>query len=302
MLDDIEFLLKAWGLSPTREKDSLLLETSAGITQLTTSTPKHKSNSITTSFPGVVVTVRTPVKTELTEWFGKMAPMLNRYATLGALTLEENGVSVVSRSSLAHKREHQGSSVELIAAAVAFGAKSPLVAGVKIMQKDDSPPSGAPTISAWVNEDFERIKQKIDSDKDLLCNVGGNSMSIEIPLRYGKADAKKTEGAALLQMFTDAPHLVHGAGLLIGLELPFKIADKDKLIDLVNHLNQTEAISQHSLPHFGAWCIGRTEDNLGYVSFLPNLLKFPEIERGFAFSAISRARIAASYAAPFLEE
>ena len=77
---------------------------------------------------------------------------------------------------------------------------------------------------------------------------------------------------ALFQLFANQPHPEVGGGLFAILQLPHRLPSAQRVQELCAQLNLLEMAATDSPPHFGAWCPGRTSQNIAYVSFLPNPL------------------------------
>lgn len=58
-----------------------------------------------------------------------------------------------------------------------------------------------------------------------------------------------------------------GAGLMGVLEMPHVIRDPNKLDEVISALNRNEMSGIAWPPHFGSWCVGRTDCNPAYVTF-----------------------------------
>jgi hypothetical protein len=294
-LDRIETALKTFGLSPKLDQKGLRLQVSAGSTVISVTRPLHDSRApMVSRLPGVVVSVHTWLQPELREMLGKMPPELHRFATLGALIQDEDGPVVVSRASLFDQSGERDPAPLLLAAAAIYGADSLCRAAAKAALGDNSPPAGMPQRSEWRPGDFETIKQEIEKSPQITCRLDDESFSIGFPVHGTEVEGPVTEVAALVQIFWNMPHVACGAGLLIGLELMVGTNDRGQLAALIEHLNRSESQPEHGFPHFGAWCPGRFEGSLGYVTFLPNALKSLKVERTFVDTALLRAEVTVS--------
>ena len=88
----------------------------------------------------------------------------------------------------------------------------------------------------------------------------------------------------------DEPHPEFGGGLFCLLEMPHRISDEDRLMEICLQLNRMEMAARALPPHFGAWCPGNLGNNPAYVSFLPNILhSVPGIAVNIAVWATGRA-------------
>jgi len=291
-LDEVEAALKTFGHAPNRGQRRLLFQTPFGTTLIAATRPAYDPRApLVTGIPGVTVTVRTSVQPELEQMLGRMPAEINRFATLGALIRGDNGLLVASRASLFAEGGEQDPTPFLLAAAAIYGAESLCRAAAKAALADKSPQAGMPQESEWGPRDFETLKQQFEKSPRIESHLDSESFSVGFAVQGGQGEGTAGEVDALLQVFWNIPHLVCGAGLLIGFELMAGVGDRERLAALVEHLNRSELEPAHGFPHFGAWCPGRFEGSLGYVTFLPNGLKSFELEQKFINWALSRAEL-----------
>lgn len=125
--------------------------------------------------------------------------------------------------------------------------------------------------SKWTDEDLDRVERNLSTI--CVCNPGHQGLTAEFGLRDGEVSAAiGHHRTALWQLRTDEPHPEMGGGLFCILQMPHQIDDESKLNKIIIQLNQMEMAPHDMPPHFGAWCIGRMDNNPAYVSFLPNTL------------------------------
>jgi hypothetical protein len=98
---------------------------------------------------------------------------------------------------------------------------------------------------------------------------------------------------ALFQMSGADPHPELGGGLFTVLQMPHQILDEKVRKKICLVMNKMEMAAHDLPPHFGAWCEGRLENNIAYVSFYPNpLYAAPGIAINVAIWALNRAQVA----------
>jgi hypothetical protein len=238
-----------------------------------------------------IVTIKTELPAEFSSFFTKPAlvSMINRMATLGAVTQEKGKHFVGSRLTVYEGEDAWRVEFGLILFSV-IGATDTIIAATRKVFTQEAPREAGP--SAWTERDFEIAKSYLS--RVCVCTTGGLGLTAEFGIRAGEVSAAAGHHyTALWQMIADQPHPEMGGGLFCLLNMPHEIADKDKLDKVVTELNRLEMQGNDLPPHFGAWCHGVRDTNPAYVSFLPNALHGSDgIAVNMSFWAKSRAQIA----------
>ena len=237
-----------------------------------------------------VLQIRSDLAQEMTQFIltkPKATTLMNRMATLGALTFEGDHVFIGSRITIFESDDAWNIQVPLIVMSVIAAARSMLGAtgGVLTGCTTDEDPS------AWVENDFDQVEDFFSGR--CVCSRGELAFVAEFPLRPGAATAMAGDDRTALWTITaDEPHPQLGGGLFCKLELPHHLSDGSRFTGVLRQLNQLEMLPHALPPHFGAWCIGESDHNPAYVSFLPNALH--DAARGIALNmsvwASSRAQ------------
>ena len=192
--------------------------------------------------------------------------VLNRMATLGALTLTTEGWAVVSRVTAFEGESAWRLFAPLVAASAFLGVSTLFGAASKALAAEAN---ASQARSEWIESDFDELVNKYTSRWP--CSGGGLGMSLEFPLSGDSRSALEgNPRTALLRLSADQPHPVLGGGLLCRLEMPHRIHDTRRLDQVIRALNELEGGAGALPPHAGAWCEGSMETNLCYVMFVPN--------------------------------
>jgi hypothetical protein len=189
---------------------------------------------------------------------------LNRFATLGALHLEQNRPVVGSRITLYEDHQTWELLAPLAVAAVMHGAPSLLRALARGKRRAQQ--GGG---SAWKAADFTRAERLLSPV--MVCAAGARDFTAEFALRVEAGAARAgSRGSALWRLGVDEAHGGAGAGLGGKLELPHAFEDPAQALRAAERLNGLEMTARDLPPHFGAWCAEGAR--LGYRCFLPNEL------------------------------
>lgn len=207
----------------------------------------------------------------------------NRLAAISAFSIEQGRVCIGSRLTT-----HVGFDAWAVYyPLLALSVLHPTTAFVS----EPDPSEDVDGESAWTAADFKALERKMS--EICYCNGGANGFTAEFGLRRGEVSAVAGhDRTALLQLKSNQPHPSLGPGLFCLLNLPQAFDDEDELDRKILELNQMELNGEDLPPHFGAWCRGQRENNVAYVSFLPNgLHTVPGIALNVAVWASQRAQI-----------
>lgn len=286
-LDELEALLAPTSLEVSREDLALVVSHGPYATRVEVSRPGQPS--------GPNGPIRAVVRV-ISEPPAPVAPMLrhvdlaagvNRFSSLGALTVDEDHARIACRLTM-YEREDAWRTLQLplLMFAVIGGAEG-ILGGLQSSLREPAPrPKGKP---AWTESDIRLVERYLS--RIAVCNADGLGLTAEFGLETGAMSAVAGHRTALLQVDGDAFHPSLGRGLLCVLQMPDRIDDKDRLARLVNRLNQLEMDETDLPPHFGAWCIGKLGNNPAYVTFLPNAAHaIPGVAVNLAVWSAVRAR------------
>jgi hypothetical protein len=224
----------------------------------------------------------------------KAPAVINRMATLGALTFDGDDVFVGSRLTVLES-DH------------AWNIQGPLVllsisAAEDILRAPRKALTGQPNgngKSAWGTRDFEQVEaifsQRcvcVGEEHGVTAEFALDTVNAEPALETGLVEVTAGGGGtALWKIVSDEPHPAIGGGLFCMLELPHRLRGEPWLSQVLQQLNELEMQAEPLPPHFGAWCAGTLGDNPAYVSFLPNALHdaAPGIAANMTAWALGRA-------------
>jgi len=278
-LDDVATLIRKCGLEVESQPDSLRFEATHGPAEIRVLAPQEPSLD---DVPlKAVVLARTRLPDELLFDDPKIYLWANRRAAMGAFTVMDGKLYVVSRLTTYEGEDSWDLHSPLLAFAAAFSgdAMDPrtLAQG----------PRAAPV---WPGEDFAGLEKELS--RFCVCNGDDAGFTAEFPLRAGSGCAGLgDQRTALLRMMTDEPHPIIGSGLLVVLEMPHQFPSPDDLAKVVERLNAWEAEPGDRVPHYGAWCAGGV-GNPAYASFVPGGLRRPGLARNFVTWMRARALLA----------
>jgi hypothetical protein len=278
-LDRLEALLMSWGCSTTRTRFGLNLPSDIGVTAIAASAIDPSQSPF--GAPCMVVRATTSLFPHTVPYFARLAPLLNRFAMFGAITQDGDDVSIISRITLAEDSEQGDDTLILIGAAALWNVTTMIDVADHINRRDPTPSTDAP--SAWGKHDLAAVANRFRDHHQFVVRVEEDSLSV----------AFQSAGyRVLIEVFLSTPHPTLGAGLLIGLEIISDDMSPGSPDALVTRLNYDEALPRPNVDHLGAWCLGRSDNSIGYVSFIPNMFKDavtqPSIEQRFVFNAVNR--------------
>ena len=267
LLKDLEDALATTTLKVTKNGDTLIVQHE----QLTTrvevippANPESENGPIS-----AVITIKTPLSEQVTDILNQPGSIsnFNSMASLGAVT-EENGQCFIgSRLTVYEGEDAWNIQFPLILFSIIGGVDS-ILGAIGRMFTNEPPQRGA---TEWTEVDFEFVQSQLSNI--CFCNAGGMGLSAEFGLKSDAVSAiAGHHETALWQIMGEQPHPELGGGLFCLLQLPYEIADENKLHRVINELNRMEMAPNDLPPHFGAWCQGNSGNNPAYVSFLPNAL------------------------------
>lgn len=268
ILDELTVLLAGTSLKTSRKRDALVVRNEDFLTRVEIVAPEIDDSPI-----GPIKCV-VQISSDLPEDMAriiiedrKLAALMNRMASLGALTFDGDRVFVGSRLTIFESYDAWNIQAPLILEAIISARDSMLSATGKVLAGDKSEIQEC----AWQNKDFKQI-EIILSDQ-CVCTSGELGFTAEFGLRPEEVSATAgNNGTALWRIEGDVPHPALGGGLFSMLQLPHRVADRSHLAEALRQLNQLEMQAHPLPPHFGAWCVGKIGGNPAYVSFLTNAL------------------------------
>jgi len=236
-----------------------------------------------------VVRITTELPKQLLEVFKKpeATVAMNGFAALGSLFSDGTSVYIGSRLTIYEAEDAWRTlHLPLLMFTTIMGAEAILGAVRRTFNNEvyaDEP-------TKWTDDDFQQVKSRLSSF--CLCTTGGRGLTAEFGLSEGAVTAAAGHNTALWRLKTDQPHPELGGGLLCVLEMPH-LAEKNRLHEICEQLNNMEMTAADLPPHFGAWTEGKLGSNPAYVSFFPNA--FHEL-RGTSPMAVNAAFWAANRA------
>lgn len=281
LLDRLEALLTEWDCSPDRTSSGIDLASNNGVTSISAADVDPRQSPF--GIPSCAIRARTNVSTATASYFSRLAPVLNRFAVFGAVTEDSSGLSIVSGVTITEETSHLDDKLILIGAAARWNADTTMAVAKHVARPAETPSNWPLSSSAWNESDLSAIAEQLRDTSEFVVSVDSESLSVGF-----QSGAYRV----LVQSFLSAPHPTVGPGLLVGLEIISDALGENSREALVTKLNAQESSSYTGLDHLGAWCLGRFENSIGYVSFVPNALRFavsePSIEQRFVFAAINR--------------
>lgn len=288
LIEALEAAFSGTDLKITKKAAGLALETPGYTTNLDFLVPGDAGQvngdieavvKITTRLPDPIAAIfREPAAT---------VPM-NALATLGALTMDDEGLSIGSRLTLYGEERALDIYIPLLLFSALSSAES-LLGGMRVVFGNEEY-STSP--SDWNSRDFAQVASHLE--RMSVCTSGPNRLTAEFPLHDGSISAAVGDPeTALWTLQSDQPHPTAGGGLLCLLQLPHSFNNEGSLDRALLELNRLEMGSTDQPPHFGAWCRGGSGANPAYITFLPNgLHDVKGLAVNISFWAAARARIA----------
>ena len=288
-LDELQSVFAMTSLEGKRKNNSLHIQRENYTTEITVVSPGN--NLSPNGEIRAVVHVITTLPEELNGFFGKRPAktlaIFNSFASLGSLYFDSGRIRIGSRLTIfEHEDAWENLHFPLLLFASASGPEALFGAIRRSFNKEE--PAVGP--SKWTESDFEFIEGYLS--KISVCTTGGLGLTAEFSLSPGEMSAILGDrNTALFQLFADQPHPELGGGLFCLLEMPHQIRTQETAESLCMRLNKLEMEAEGLPPHFGAWCLGRLNNNLSYVMFLPNeLYSTPGIALNVSAWSIHRAR------------
>ena len=236
-----------------------------------------------------IVTVKSELPVELAPLFERPGgfAVFNRFATLGALGMEEGVPVVGSRITLYEEEDALNIQIPMILGAALIAPQILMESVRRVLTGAVGNSAGE---SAWGEKDFALVHQYLS--RMSVCNADAGGLTAEFGLRRDSISAITGDHhTALWRLFADQPHPEAGGGLLCCLEMPHRAVDDEALHVTLAKLNAMEMAPLDLPPHFGAWCPGTLGDNPAYVSFLPDSLHDVScIAVNMSFWAFNRAQ------------
>jgi hypothetical protein len=291
-LEAIQRMLSTTTLKVSRDGDSLVAEHDTTITRLTVIPPAP--DNIGDDPISAVVQIITDLPKNIPSFLTReRISILNQMAVLGALIVDNDRCFIGSRLTTFENESAWNLYVPFLLFATIAGSDSHLEAVQTVLGMKE-PATGK---SAWTADDFRALQSALSDFS--VSTTGDLSLTAEIGLRPGALSAAVGDHmTALLRLDATSPHPALGGGLLCLLHMPHSVSG-DRLPAIIQDLNRREMSPRDQPPHFGAWCQGRAENTLAYVSFLPNALH--EAVAGVALNvsiwAVHRAHWADAYLA-----
>lgn len=194
----------------------------------------------------------------------QLVSVMNRAASLGAITVSDGSARMVSRLTTYEGDDAWRYHVPLLAHCALQAAQAPLGPGGGALKKI---PRRA---STWPKADFAALGARHRGR--CFCTADDDGFTAEFGLRAGPgASALGDDATALLHMTVRHRHPRHGVGLHLQLDMPHQFSDPARLSAVIARLNEWEAQAGDRVPHYGAWCRGEV-DNPAYTCFLPQAL------------------------------
>ena len=288
-LDDLEAALAPTTLKATRKGDTLIVLNDNLTTRVEVGAPEKHDSRVAVISAIVTITTQLPSQPAgLTRKPG-FANMVNRMATLGAMT-EENGQFYIGSRLTVYEDENKWDAQFGLVLFSIIAAADTMLGAMRRAFSSEPPRKAEP--SSWTERDFKLVKDQLSPL--CVCTLGDLGLTAEFGLRSGELSAAVGDThTALWQIKADQPHPEMGSGLLCLLNMPHAFEDKNKLSSVLAELNRNEMKARDLPPHFGAWCVGDRQNNPAYVAFLPNALHSSHaIARTMSLWAMRRAQIA----------
>jgi hypothetical protein len=191
---------------------------------------------------------------------------LNAFASLGAAWHSEGRLLIGSRISIFEAEAGMWTSLHMpLLAYTILTSADAILGGFQSSFGGANPPQGA---SRWTTADMLETRRLLAPM--CACSAGHGGFTAEFPLEPGAVTAAMRHHAtALLELTTEQPHPLLGAGLFCLLRMPHTLT-QERSEELATQLNELEFHGLDQAPHLGAWSPNMQGDGLAYVSFLPN--------------------------------
>ncbi len=252
---------------------------------------------------GCRVTGIAEVRTELPENLHVITDMemafFNTVAALGALLRDPASGKpvIVSRAALLVGDEQMLDRYGLLLHAAVLAHPDQLVTAFmfaeegKVRPGAEFPRRPAGTPSPWDAAEFESVAGLI-RQRGYCANAGATGVRAELDWAPGQVSAMAGDSlTSRLTLSATSPHPLFGDGLFCKLELPVAFP-QDRVVELVNALNQLDSQAIDAPPFFGAWCAVLGTPRIAWVSFLPDGLYQPGLAGSVAGWMVMRHRIA----------
>lgn len=265
-----------------------------------------------------------------TSYLPPLLPLLNRYASLSAITFDEQTSKVSLRCTVYITQQNYDwmsrfvANAALLQITLAEHLRENPIEGIGIdstLAFDESPHP----ISGWRSEPDEMLRaasifsafgdiqknkilaQDLIRFEELVTLPGipitGDAKGYDLELPYTGAQTamdemrrsgrnKASVQTALFQVFP-SQHPQLGEGILMLLRLP-TVMKAPLAMETLNHLNQLEATGQGHTQFFGAWAIDKDMETLVHCCFLPSVFYPSELLGNFVHYAAVRSKWAAS--------
>jgi hypothetical protein len=184
-------------------------------------------------------------------------PKTNKFASLAALTNSRIGPYVGAKIFLPDDLDNDHPCARMMASAFANQSDVFKVAGAEDMHLDVA------RSSAWTQDDLAAVHRALDGNGHLSENI----VNLLLP------DLDDV-GRPQIQLRNDMTHPRLGGGLFCLLTMPYRIGSVSMRDQAANYLNSNALDHPSDSPDLlGAWCAGRSNDELCLTCFLPNKLR-----------------------------
>lgn len=293
-LGSVDRKLRALGLLTRRQGPVLTVELGDARTVVRVE-KASKSKTGDGMVIGSIVTIQTALP-EVHEELSKAVPcytaLINRFATLGALTEEHGRYFVGSQLPVFTGETNEAKNalyVPLVVAAVRYSFSS-LQRGTLQAVSGASTDADTPKFSKWSGADLEDVGKYALAGCE--CDVSQSQLTAQVPVYASREEEGKSGPNAKLIMLNNVPNPVVGGGLLCRMQLPIQLKTEDETERLCRMLNRLESNAADKMPHFGAWTKLPNLNVLCYTTYLPNSLYSV---RGIAVNFASWAKKRASW-------
>ena len=221
--------------------------------------------------------------------YSELIATFNSFAALGSLTFDNGKIYIGSRLTIYEGEDSWRTlHLPLLAYTIICGSEA-ILGGIRRTFSKEARRSGE---SKWTDNDFEAVQSYLS--RLCVCTTGGLGLTAEFGLDEGATSVIAGDHkTALFQMSGADPHPELGGGLFTVLQMPHQISDEKVRKKICLAMNKMEMAAHDLPPHFGAWCEGRLENSIAYVSFYPDpLYAASGIAINVAIWALHRAQVA----------